>query len=187
MNNKEMAEILRYHEQACRWGNSGMDKILLAGADALELMDELRGMAKDTLKLIELENSLDYKRESSALNPINSLRTIQVALRKDYEPLLRKLAGDDHIVDANKMVDPAGDTTAMIHDLSTPTNHLGEWISVDDELPGQAVRVLIFARFHHAKCIMTGCLQRKRWIIEGVFPDATVTHWRPLPEPPKGE
>ena len=64
-----------------------------------------------------------------------------------------------------------------------------EWISVKDRLPGKNVNCIV--HYKHAYCNNDGY-----WAIGSCFYDGEkfqiglaykVTHWMPLPEPPKGE
>ena len=64
-----------------------------------------------------------------------------------------------------------------------------EWISVDDKLPKPRKRVLIYSR--HGFCESAFYIGvpgewRVAWNHEMLDADS-VTHWMPLPEPPKGE
>ena len=71
-----------------------------------------------------------------------------------------------------------------------------EWISVDDKLPDQSGEVLVIVSGNPQKNITLDCAYELAeydpydgWIME-MWPeweDAVVTHWMPLPEPPKGE
>ena len=71
-----------------------------------------------------------------------------------------------------------------------------EWISVDDRLPEQSGAVLVIVSGNPQKNITLDCAYELAeydpydgWIIE-MWPeweDAVVTHWMPLPLPPKGE
>ena len=61
------------------------------------------------------------------------------------------------------------------------------WISVEDRLPdGDVASVLIYtndggvAEGQYYPCIKAW--KQFRWSVE----DANVTHWKPLPDPPKG-
>jgi hypothetical protein len=58
----------------------------------------------------------------------------------------------------------------------------GEWISVNERLPAVGETVLIYYRYHDQQSIVTA-----RFVNGGFigFWDADVTHWQPLPEPPK--
>ena len=64
-----------------------------------------------------------------------------------------------------------------------------EWISVDDRLPEPWKRVLIYSRYdfcESALYIGAPGIWRVTWNHEMLDADS-VTHWMPLPEPPKGE
>ena len=71
-----------------------------------------------------------------------------------------------------------------------------EWISVDDRLPDQSGEVLVIVSGNPQKNITLDCAYELAeydpydgWIME-MWPeweDAVVTHWMPLPLPPKGE
>lgn len=70
------------------------------------------------------------------------------------------------------------------------------WIPCKVELPKETQKsYLIYYKRHGG---LNGCynlsfvskdyfMSDKRWEIEDRFPDAKVTHWQPLPQPPKGE
>ena len=70
-----------------------------------------------------------------------------------------------------------------------------EWISVDDRLPDQSGEVLVIASGSPQKNITLNAAFELAeydpydgWIME-MWPeweDAVVTHWMPLPQPPKG-
>ena len=71
-----------------------------------------------------------------------------------------------------------------------------EWISVKDELPDQSREVLVIVSGNPQKNITLNCAYELAeydpydgWIME-MWPeweDAVVTHWMPIPQPPKGE
>lgn len=71
-----------------------------------------------------------------------------------------------------------------------------EWISVKDRLPDQSGEVLVIVSGNPQKNITLNCAYELAeydpyggWIME-MWPeweDAVVTHWMPLPLPPKGE
>jgi hypothetical protein len=61
----------------------------------------------------------------------------------------------------------------------------GEWISVNERLPKEGVRVLVWLKGDNSQytSIDTDRLSLKKWVRWG----SLVTHWMPLPNPPKGE
>ena len=74
--------------------------------------------------------------------------------------------------------------------LEESQNTYTKWISVKDRLPDQAVNVLL----HYAEntrrptvfsynTMAVGCYDYGGFIVEGCC--VKVTHWMPLPEPPK--
>lgn len=64
----------------------------------------------------------------------------------------------------------------------------GEWISVDDRLPEERVKCLVY--YKHAYCDNDGYRDIGTvFFYKGCFDVGLaykVTHWLPLPEPPKG-
>ena len=71
-----------------------------------------------------------------------------------------------------------------------------EWISVEDRLPDQSGEVLVIVSGNPQKNITLNCAYELAeydhydgWIME-MWPeweDAVVTHWMPMPQPPKGD
>ena len=59
-----------------------------------------------------------------------------------------------------------------------------EWISVKDELPDDDEIVIICT---DENFIYAGELIGDTWFLDNDSWTATVTHWMPLPQPPKGE
>ena len=59
-----------------------------------------------------------------------------------------------------------------------------EWISVDDRLPEKDEIVIICT---DENFIYAGELVGDTWFLDNDSWTATVTHWMPLPQPPKGE
>ena len=81
------------------------------------------------------------------------------------------------------------DALAMAQHLIANGVTVQEWISVDDRLPEEKVNCIV--HYKHAYCDNDGY-----WTIGICFYDGEkfqmhwaykVTHWMPLPEPPKGE
>lgn len=60
-----------------------------------------------------------------------------------------------------------------------------EWISVEERLPKEGVRVLVWLKGDNSQytSIDTDRISLKKWVRWGRL----VTHWMELPEPPKGE
>lgn len=59
-----------------------------------------------------------------------------------------------------------------------------EWISVDEKLPDEDIRVLVYINSDRSYTnIDTDRFSKGTWV--RWYKD--VTHWMPLPEPPKGE
>lgn len=75
------------------------------------------------------------------------------------------------------------DALAYIQQLEAK---IPQWISVEERLPEEADEVLVFCR--NGETTWTNLAHRvgKQWWRVGV-PMQCVTHWMPLPEPPKGE
>lgn len=68
----------------------------------------------------------------------------------------------------------------------------GEWISVKDGLPTAREDVLVVAYWHEKYQVLIGWFSPngKVWRVttpNGEMTDVSVTHWMPLPEPPKEE
>lgn len=63
-----------------------------------------------------------------------------------------------------------------------PSVNVGEWISVDERLPERNGRYMTHCKIEGKSlvCILYYCNV-------GGFNEGTVTHWMPLPEPPKGD
>ena len=61
-----------------------------------------------------------------------------------------------------------------------------KWISVEDRLPERFKDVLVFSRNGSVTWTEVAHLTRNQWWRVGI-PMINVTHWMPLPEPPKEE
>lgn len=66
---------------------------------------------------------------------------------------------------------------------------VSQWISVDDRLPKDWTDVLILSRFGFLEtAVYTGAPGKWRVGWNGDMLEAdSITHWMPLPQPPKGE
>lgn len=106
----------------------------------------------------------------------------------------------DLIIDAKRTDPEEGSFTEYLADhLIAHGVTVQEWISVDDRLPDNKEHDWVLAQvvedngFMHIPTVMEYRQSKNDWFEEtygwlsdhnGVF---TVTHWMPLPEPPKGE
>ena len=63
---------------------------------------------------------------------------------------------------------------------------LAKWISVKDRLPEEEKEVLCYLGNALGKGIVVAFRRHGDWYFDG-WKCPTVTHWMPLPEPPKGE
>jgi hypothetical protein len=92
-----------------------------------------------------------------------------------------------------KMVIPEGiDEQALMEMIRNapvqilPCEPVQEWISVKDRLPEKFVDVLSYC--DHNASFQIDCVDEKgKWYSEYKYSGYTVTHWMPLPQPPKGE
>ena len=64
-----------------------------------------------------------------------------------------------------------------------------EWISVKDRLPEESGMYIVTANDGHAQRVSFVLWQKKnrRWNLTGARSYWRVTHWQPMPQPPKGE
>ena len=62
-----------------------------------------------------------------------------------------------------------------------------EWISVKERLPENGERVLTLSTWAHVsdRELRTYGDGSKRFSPDGLLPGVDITHWMPLPEPPK--
>lgn len=60
-----------------------------------------------------------------------------------------------------------------------------QWVSVDERLPDQYVDCLVYHKDHLCYNIYIGCVVDGRFSIHGFDGHSNITHWMPLPEPPK--
>lgn len=112
------------------------------------------------------------------------------ALREEINSLSITLCGKELFGELAKYsvlqkIDEA--PTADVTDIND--GHKSEWISVDERLPDPGLPILIFTRknryyvgYYYKAVVDT--------TYTGFYADSVkrdVTHWMPLPEPPKGE
>ena len=76
------------------------------------------------------------------------------------------------------------DALAIAQHLITHGVTVQEWISVDDRLPDDDEVVIICT---DKNFVYAGELIGDTWFLDNDSWTATVTHWMPTPQPPKGE
>ena len=81
----------------------------------------------------------------------------------------------------HELVDP---TEAVADYLLDSGVTVQEWVSVDDRLPEDGDVVIICT---NKNFVYAGELIGDTWFLDNDSWTATVTHWMPLPQPPKGE
>ena len=81
----------------------------------------------------------------------------------------------------HEMVDPIEAVADYLLDSGVTVQ---EWISVNDRLPEEDETVIICT---DKNFIYAGELIGDTWFLDNDSWTATVTHWMPLPQPPKGE
>lgn len=86
----------------------------------------------------------------------------------------------------HELVDP---TEAVADYLLDSGVTVQEWISVDDRLPEEKANCIVY--YQHSYCDNDGYWAIGMCFYDGekfqLNPAYKVTHWMPLPEPPKGE
>ena len=89
------------------------------------------------------------------------------------------------IIDAKRTDPETGSFTEYLADhLIAHGVTVQEWISVDDRLPEKDEIVIICT---DKNFIYAGELIGDTWFLDNDSWTETVTHWMPLPQPPKGE
>ena len=96
----------------------------------------------------------------------------------------------DLIIDAKRTDPEEGSFTEYLADhLISHGVTVQEWISVKDRLPEPWKQVLIYSRYDFCEVALYIGIPGKwrvTWNHDMLDADS-VTHWMPLPEPPKGE
>lgn len=65
---------------------------------------------------------------------------------------------------------------------------MSDWISVEERLPEAGERVLTLDTYGHMRDRSLYCFVDGHIVFtpDGLVPRKHITHWQPLPEPPKG-
>ena len=83
-------------------------------------------------------------------------------------------------------------STLMLYEVAdmiwdAPAVDAAQWVSVEEMLPEEVENVLVFSRHGDVTWIQTAYRIKKHWWQMGGPISSYVTHWMPLPEPPKME
>lgn len=84
--------------------------------------------------------------------------------------------------------DAADAIEELLDELTTIRKQLPHWISVEDELPEESGYTIVYCTDGHINHRTFSKYQKqlKRWDLTGARSYWRVTHWMPLPSPPKG-
>ena len=86
-------------------------------------------------------------------------------------------------------IDTKSDVEYVVDHLIAHGVTVQEWISVDDRLPEEKANCIVY--YQHSYCDNDGYWAIGMCFYDGekfqLNPAYKVTHWMPLPEPPKGE
>ena len=96
----------------------------------------------------------------------------------------------DLIIDAKRTDPETGSFTEHLADrLIAHGVTVQEWVDVKDRLPEESGMYIVTANDGHAQRVSFVQWQKKNrmWNLTGARSYWRVTHWMPLPEPPKGE
>lgn len=96
---------------------------------------------------------------------------------------LRKIAmcyAHDELKDSHSAVEEV--VAAAFIDGVDYADAYPRWISVEDELPKEGDYVLIC---NNRGLMTTSLYEGKEWVISETFLAVNVTHWMPMPQPPK--
>ena len=104
-------------------------------------------------------------------------------VREKLMELLREFIEVD-VWDNGEFIEKEIDFSKITENLLENGVTVQEWISVKDELPDDDEIVIICT---DANFIYAGELIGDTWFLDNDSWTATVTHWMPLPQPPKGE
>ena len=96
----------------------------------------------------------------------------------------------DLIIDAKRTDPETGSFTEHLADrLIAHGVTVQEWVDVKDRLPEESGMYIVTANDGHAQRVSFVQWQKKKrmWNLTGARSYWRVTHWQPIPQPPKGE
>lgn len=96
----------------------------------------------------------------------------------------------DLIIDAKRTDPEVGSFTEYLADcLINNGVTVQEWVDVKDRLPEESGMYIVTANDGHAHRVSFVKWQKKNrmWNLNGARSYWRVTHWMPMPQPPKGE
>ena len=96
----------------------------------------------------------------------------------------------DLIIDAKRTDPETGSFTEHLADrLIAHGVTVQEWVDVKDRLPEESGMYIVTANDGHAQRVSFVQWQKKNrmWNLTGARSYWRVTHWMPMPQPPKGE
>ena len=119
---------------------------------------------------------------------LNYFTDLMKKAQKRYDRLYKKFANSPYLWEETELLNDAGRELQFYKDvialLEQGYSKHSEWISVDERLPDENVRVLVYINSERSYTkIDTDRLKEGKFV--RWYKD--VTHWMPLPKPPKGE
>lgn len=124
-------------------------------------------------------------------NLVNALREhAEWARANEWETPIT--LGDNLAEAADRIANQSTHIAALQKEIEKLRGQLPRWIPVEERLPEDRSNVLVVAYWHERWGVYMGwCApERAEWSVHvgiGDRDDIAVTHWMPLPEPPKEE
>lgn len=117
---------------------------------------------------------------------LNYFTDLMKKAQKKYDRLYKKFANSPYLWEETELLNDAGRELQFYKDVialfEQGYRKHSEWISVDERLPDENVRVLVYINSERSYTkIDTDRLKESKWV--RWYKD--VTHWMPLPEAPK--
>lgn len=109
----------------------------------------------------------------------------------DKDKLIKKIKAEIDAQAWSRMCMPADSLLEIIEDFEEEAQPDNGWISVEDRLPDKSQKVLVFYKALGQENNIHNDVMATNWRTKkGDFIPCDgykVTHWQPLPKPPKGE